>query len=120
MKINELLAKINTVVFYVLSAPEYNHHDFGRKKRKWRRNRSENFFFRDYDNFGRKKRKWRRFFFFIEITIILGEKNERQNQSLFLENTNFWKFLPQAPEFEYPPLIMKINIFRDYCNAARK
>ena len=45
MKINESSAKINTVVFYVLSAPEYNHRDFGRKKRKWRRNQSEDIFF---------------------------------------------------------------------------
>ena len=45
MKINESLAKINTAVFYVLSAPEYNQPDFDRKKRKWRRNRSEDLFF---------------------------------------------------------------------------
>ena len=53
---------------------------------------------------------------------IFGRKSERRNQRpfFFLENTNSWKFLPQAPEFEYPPLIMKINTFRDYYNAARK
>ena len=34
MKINESLAKINTAVFYILSAPEYNYHDFDRKKAK--------------------------------------------------------------------------------------
>ena len=45
IKINESLAKINTAVFYVLSAPEYNHHNFDRKKQKWRRNRSEDLFF---------------------------------------------------------------------------
>ena len=61
-------------------------------------------------------------FFFLEITMTLGEKSERRNQSpfSFLENINFWKFLPRAPEFEYPPMIMKINIFRDHYGAARK
>ena len=54
MKINKLLAKINTKVLYILSAPEYNHHDFGRKKQKWTRNQSEDFF--------------------LEIIMILGEK----------------------------------------------
>ena len=34
MKINESLAKINTTVFYILSAHECNHHDFDRKKQK--------------------------------------------------------------------------------------
>ena len=36
----------------------------------------------------------------------LGENGEKRNQSpfAFLENNNFWKFLPQAPEFKYPPL----------------
>ena len=52
----------------------------------------------------------------------LGEKSERRNQSpfSFLENINFWKFLPWAPEFEYPTLLMKINIFRGYSNVAQK
>ena len=90
MKINELLAKINTVVFYVLSAPEYITMILAEKS----------------ENGDKIKVKT----FFLEITKTL--------ESLFLENTNFWKFLPQAPEFEYPSLIMKINIFRDYCNAA--
>ena len=44
--------------------------------------------------------------FFLEITVILGEKSNRRDQSSFsfLENINFWKFLSRAPEFEYPPL----------------
>ena len=42
--------------------------------------------------------------------MILGEKSERRDQSSFsfLENINFWKSLPRAPEFEYPPLSMHI------------
>ena len=80
MKINESLAKINTAVFYVLSALEYNHHDFYRKKRKWRRNRSEDLFF------------------FLEITIILGEKSERRNQSpLFFRKHQFLEILALGP-----------------------
>ena len=44
-------------------------------------------------------------FFFLEITMIFGEKSKKRNQSLFsLENINFWKFLPQTPEFKYPAL----------------
>ena len=47
--------------------------------------------------------------FFLEITMILGEKSERQDQSSFscLENINFWKSLPRAPEFEYTPLALE-------------
>ena len=60
-------------------------------------------------------------FFFLEITINLEEKSERRNQSpLFFRKHQIWKFLPQAPKFEYLLLIMKINIFRDYYTAARK
>ena len=35
------------------------------------------------------------------------EKSKRRDQSSFsfLENINFWKSLPRAPEFEYPPLV---------------
>ena len=33
MKINKSLAKINTAVFCVLSALEYNHNDFGKKRK---------------------------------------------------------------------------------------
>ena len=38
--------------------------------------------------------------------MILGKKSEGpdQNSFSFLENINFWKSLPRAPEFEYPPL----------------
>ena len=45
--------------------------------------------------------------FFLEITMILGEKSERRHQSFFscLENINFRKSLPRAPKFEYPPLV---------------
>ena len=83
------------------------------------------FFFRDRHNFGRiiakLETEWKCRPFFLEITIFLREKvKDGSKDPFFLENTNFWKFLPQAPEFEYPPLIMKINTFRDYYNAARK
>ena len=39
--------------------------------------------------------------------MILREKSERRDQSSFsfLENINFWKSLPRALEFEYPPLV---------------
>ena len=42
--------------------------------------------------------------------MILGEKSERRDQSSFpfLENINFWKSLPRAPEFEYPPLVVML------------
>ena len=34
-----------------------------------------------------------------------GEKNENPgSKTFFLENTNFWKSLPRAPNFEYPSL----------------
>ena len=46
------------------------------------------FFFRDHHDFGRK--------------IVKDEIKE--SPFSFLENINFWKFLPQAPEFEHPPL----------------
>ena len=50
-------------------------------------------------------------FFFLEITMILEEKSERPDQSSFsfLENIkfNFLKSLPRAPEFEYPPLLVR-------------
>ena len=38
--------------------------------------------------------------------MILGQKSKRRDQSSFsfLENINFWKSLPRAPEFEYPSL----------------
>ena len=38
----------------------------------------------------------------------LGEKREIRDQShiFFLENIKFRKFLPRAPNFEYPPLIL--------------
>ena len=38
--------------------------------------------------------------------MILGEKSERRDQSSIscLKNINFWKSLPRAPEFKYPPL----------------
>ena len=51
------------------------------------------------------------FFFFFRVTIISGEKSERRDQSSFsfLENINFWKTLPRAPEFEYPPLVEAIT-----------
>ena len=54
-------------------------------------------------------------FFFLEITMILGKKSERRNQSpfFFLENINFWKFLPRAPGFEYPPLCERFFGFRE-------
>ena len=61
-----------------------DHHDFGRKIPK-----SEDlffFFFREHHDFGRKK------------------GNTRSESYFFLENIKFWKFLPQAPNFEYPPL----------------
>ena len=46
------------------------------------------------------------FFFFLEIAMMLGEKSEGRNQSLFfLENINFWKFLPRTPELEYLSLL---------------
>ena len=40
--------------------------------------------------------------------MILGEKSERRDQSSFsfLENINFWKSLPRAPQSEYPPLVI--------------
>ena len=43
--------------------------------------------------------------------MILGEKSERldQNSFSFLENINFWKFLPRAPEFKHPPLALTIE-----------
>ena len=49
--------------------------------------------------------------FFSEITLILGEKSERRDQSSFscLVNINFWKSLPRAPEFEYPPLMITVK-----------
>ena len=49
------------------------------------------FFFRDHNDFGRKKR------------------NTRSKPFFFLENIKFWKSLPRAPNFEYPPLLM-INL----------
>ena len=38
--------------------------------------------------------------------MIFEEKSERRDQSSFsfLENINFQKSLPRAPEFKYPPL----------------
>ena len=46
--------------------------------------------------------------------MILGEKSERrdQNSFSFLENINFWKSLPRAPEFEYPTLCTKDSLRR--------
>ena len=68
-------------------------------------------FFRDRYEVGTKSGKYKidsrwRPFFFLEITMILGEKSERRDQSAFscLENINFRKSLPLAPKFEYPPL----------------
>ena len=45
--------------------------------------------------------------------MILGEKSERRGQSSFsfLENINFRKSLPRAPEFEYSPLLLR-NFFK--------
>ena len=45
--------------------------------------------------------------FFSEVTMILGEKREIRDQSsfFFLENINFWEFLPRALTLNYPPLI---------------
>ena len=55
MKKNESSAKINTVIFYVLSRPEYNHHDFGRKIAKSEAKlKGRLFFFRDHHDFGKK------------------------------------------------------------------
>ena len=59
----------------------------GEKKRKGRSNQSEDFF--------------------LEITMMLGEKRELRDQSFFfIENIKFWKSLPWAPNFEYPPLMV--------------
>ena len=46
--------------------------------------------------------------FFLENTVVLREKSEGQDQSSFsfLKNIIFWKSLPRAPEFEYPPLVI--------------
>ena len=56
MKINELLAKINTVVFYVLSALEYNYHAMILAEKSENGDEIEvKTFFRDHHNFGRKK-----------------------------------------------------------------
>ena len=57
-------------------------------------NRSEDFFFRDHHDFGRKK------------------GNTRSKPLFFLENTNFWEFLPRAPNFEYPPLGLRVCFIR--------
>ena len=48
--------------------------------------------------------------------MILGEKSERRDQSSFsfLENVNFWKSLPRAPEFEYPPPLI-VTGFQTVC-----
>ena len=46
---------------------------------------------------------------FLEVTMIFWEekaKDEIKAFFSFLENINFWKFLPRAPEFEHPPLAM--------------
>ena len=58
----------------------------GEKYQKVRSIRSEDFFFRDHHDFGRKK------------------GNTRSKPYFFLENIKFWKFLPPASNFEYPPL----------------
>ena len=52
--------------------------------------------------------------FFFENTVILEEKSERRdhNSFSFLENINFWKSLPRAPEFKYPPLIIEVFFFK--------
>ena len=70
-------------------------------------------FFRDDYEVGTKSGKYKidskwDLFFFFEIPMILGEKSKRRDQSplSFLENINFWKSLPRAPEFEYPPLFI--------------
>ena len=72
--------------------------------------------FRDHYEAGRKVGNARSIrgeglFFFLEITVILGEKSERRDQSSFsfFENSNFCKSLPRAPEFDYSPLIISIN-----------
>ena len=64
-------------------------------------------FFRDHYEVGTKSGKSiRSEDFFLEISMILVEKKEIRDKSpFFLENTNFWEFLPRAPNFEYPPLI---------------
>ena len=57
--------------------------------------------------------------------MILGEKSERQDQSCFsfLENINFPKSLPRAPEFEYPPLHPHMGLAPSpncECDASKK
>ena len=44
--------------------------------------------------------------------MILEEKSERRDQNFFscLENINFRKSLPRAPEFEYPPLYLPYEL----------
>ena len=44
--------------------------------------------------------------FFLEITMILGEKSERRDQSSFFSREHqFLEILASGPEFEYPPLV---------------
>ena len=45
--------------------------------------------------------------------MMLGEKSARNQSPFFLENINFWKFLPWAPELEYPPLWERFFVFRE-------
>ena len=68
------------------------------------------FFFRDHHDFGRKiaksEMKSKRRPFFLEVTMILGEKSERRDQSSFFSKEHqFLEILASGPEFEYPPLV---------------
>ena len=56
---------------------------------------------------------------FLEITMILEKMREIQDQSLFLENTNFWESLPRAPNFEYPSLFPTLFQFGQILNQAK-
>ena len=53
--------------------------------------------------------------------MIVEEKSERRDQSSFscLENINFRKFLPWAPELEYPPLVTMCPVKEISCKNSR-
>ena len=45
-------------------------------------------------------------FFFLEVTMTLGEKSKREDQSSFFSREHqFLEILASGPEFEYPPLV---------------
>ena len=74
--------------------------------------------------FGRKvgnRRSIRNEDLFLEITMILGEKRQIRDQNhIFLENIQFWKSLPRAPNFEYPPLIIATQSTTPYIRIKTK